>query len=854
MSKPAFKPLHLLLFTLLLLVSPGLLKAQSVDVVRQSIRVSPNWEKEQLESSTDIELKILRATSTVTLEGRHLNISQIKDATGKSLRFEMSNDDKHIQIDLGGGYKANETVTLSIDYLTTWNNETDPNNIWGSQGKGVRFFKPSTTEPHRQKQLWTANGPEGNSYWFPSIHSAADYRTTELKVTVEKPLKVIGNGHLVSKTDNGDGTQTFHWQTDVPHAPHLTSFVAGRYIAVTQDYDGVDINSYCYPHEIDATAATVERLPDMMRYFSKITGVKYPYPSYSQVFVQEFARWQGGLMTATITENMVDDYVTHKDFFYLWDIVESEALAGQWFGTHLTPEKPEDAWLAKGFARYLSGLYSEYKNGKEEYLVYQYNPQVTTYFTDWAGGTIQPVQNKNYEDVTAFDRSNHVSLHAASILHMLRKQLGDDAWFRILKTYTQEFAGKTVTTNDLKAVTERISGKNLDDFFQKWVYQVGHPVFEVEKHWDVNSTTLNLTVKQTQQWDTLQTAHETSGFFGGKLWVEMDGEIHEIQIQPKAENRYEFALKSRPSFVNFDFESNWVKQLTYERSTEEWISTLNHSKDILARVNALGQLGAKVNQKGVSDADKENVFASIRSVILDDNSYWRLKMLALWQLQGLMLNADGTLDLDEDTETMLLSVINRDQGWVKSSAVWFLGMSQDPKYAQLYIDLFEDWSDRVTNAAAIALGKTKSPKAYDALMQLPKKPSWKNQSLISALNGLQWLGDERGKALALHSLANNEDAHWTLATPIWDHRLAASLTLAALESGQEGFGHIESQIQKAIKENDLNDLLYNAQQLVNLADERGTSVFEKLQKEYEHSPKILSAINQLAQQLKASLK
>lgn len=841
-----------LFFILLISISHGLI-AQSVDVIHQQIELSPDWDKEQLKGATRIELKVLQPLSQITLEGRHLNISQITNDQGNSLSFDVSDGTGEIAIELSRKYEINERIALSVDYHSIWNNETDPNNIWGSQGKGVRFFKPSSTEPERQKQIWTANGPEGNSYWFPSIHSPEDYRTTTLKLTVEKPLKVIGNGSLVEVTDHADGTQTFHWQTQKAHAPQLTSFVVGRYLSVTQEYEDISINSYCYPHEADATAATVERLPDMMRYFSEVTGVKYPYPTYSQVFVQEFARWQGNLMSSTITENMVDDYVTHKDFYYLWDIVESEALAGQWFGAHLTPKGPEDAWLAKGFARHLSGLYNEYKNGPEEHLIYQYNPQVTTYFGDWSSGNIQPVRNDKIEDPTTFDRSNHVALHAASVLHMLRKQVGDKTWYEILKEYTRSFAGQPVSTSDFKKVAESVSGKDLGDFFQKWVYKVGHPVFEVKKQWDQSSTMLSLTMKQVQRWDTLQTVHEANGFFGGKLWVEIDDQVHEINIEPKAENRFELALENPPTFVNFNFESSWVAKVNYEQNNEEWLNTFRYSKDILARTNALSQLGRIANQEGTTQLQKEEIYKTIRVVILDKNSYWRLKMLALWQLQGLLLNANGTLDLDAATEDMLLQVIKHEESWVKSSAVWFLGMSQDPKYATLYIDLFEDWSDRVTNAAAIALGKSKSSLAYDALMELPEKPSWKNQSLISALNGLQWLGDERGKKLALKSLVNNEDAHWTLATPIWDHRLAASLTLAALGVGDEGVELIKTQIEKAMDEHDLNDLLYNAQQLVNLADAKGMNVFEHVQKVYQGEKSVRKVIDQLAQQLKNSL-
>ena len=228
-------------------------------------------------------------------------------------------------------------------------------------------------------------------------------------------------------------------------------------------------------------------------------------------------------------------------------------------------------------------------------------------------------------------------------------------------------------------------------------------------------------------------------------------------------------------------------------------------------------------------------------------------MLALWQLQGLLVS-NGKFNPDAETVEMLLEVIATEESWVKSSALWFLGMSQDSTYAELYHDLLHDWSDRVTNAAAIALGKTRSAGAYEALVALQDKPSWKNQSLISALNGLQWLGDERGVELALQSLRSNEAKHWTLATPIWDHRLAAGIALNVLGETETAYDFIARQLEAAIEEEDLNDVLYNTLQIVNLADPRGREAFEKLKGMYSEDATVLEAIENYERQFLTKLK
>ena len=123
-------------------------------------------------------------------------------------------------------------------------------------------------------------------------------------------------------------------------------------------------------------------------------------------------------------------------------------------------------------------------------------------------------------------------------------------------------------------------------------------------------------------------------------------------------------------------------------------------------------------------------------------------------------------------------------------------MTRDAKFADLYLSYLNDESDRVINAAANALGKSKSPKAFDALAKLVRKPSWKNQSLISALNGLAALGDPRGFDIAFKALSDLNSPHWTLATPVWDYRITAAQTIATLGKSDAAYPLVSGGLQK----------------------------------------------------------
>ncbi|MFN0119976.1 MAG: HEAT repeat domain-containing protein [Blastocatellia bacterium] len=128
----------------------------------------------------------------------------------------------------------------------------------------------------------------------------------------------------------------------------------------------------------------------------------------------------------------------------------------------------------------------------------------------------------------------------------------------------------------------------------------------------------------------------------------------------------------------------------------------------------------------------------------------------------------------------------------------FVPLPRDAQHADLYLGHFNDESDRVINAAAIALGRSESPKAFDALAKLVHKPSWKNQSLMSALSGLRELRDPRGFDIAFGALSDLNLLRWRLPNPpVWDFRVMAAETIAALGRSDAAYPLIFARCKKS---------------------------------------------------------
>jgi hypothetical protein len=345
--------------------------------------------------------------------------------------------------------------------------------------------------------------------------------------------------------------------------------------------------------------------------------------------------------------------------------------------------------------------------------------------------------------------------------------------------------------------------------------------------------------------------------------IAIDGRIETVWIEPKAENRFTFASETAPKLVNVDVEEGWIKELTFEKPLEDLLYQFQNDNDVLGRRRAMSELSTIAKNEKTSAADKERISAAFRAVVMG-KSAWRLKFMALLTLRGILApnslptwfppSTSPAQALDEATIAMLLHTIKHENSWTRSAAISLLSVTADATYADLYIALLKDSSDRVVNAAAAALGRSKSPKAFETLVNLKDKPSWKNQSLISALYGLKSLGDARGAEIALNAFKDLASPRWTLATPVWDYRIAAAETLVTLGKAHEAYPFALDCLKKAIADDDMNDIFNTILLITTLADPRGDEALTLAKTKLSNDANAMTALGQFEEQFKRSVK
>ena len=774
----------------------------------------------------------------LVLDAGAMVFNSVKLADGKDLPFSYDEKAELLTINFDRAYKYGEDLTVVIDYKTK--GEVVANTLGFGGGGGLKYVKPENPTPSNPRQIWSQGESEYNHYWFPSYDYPNDFRTTELTATVEKPFMVISNGKLVETKDNGN-TTTYHWKMDTPYANYLTSIVVGEFAEIKGEYAGIPVSTYVYKAWLEEGKATTKNLPAMVKFFSEKLNFKYPYPKYAQTTGNTFSGGMENISATTQTDNMIQDARSLIDNDE--DGLQAHELAHQWFGDFVTCRDWGEIWLNESFATYMEGLWQLESKGKDYFLFNDLKNNQDQYLNTWKGGSRRPIVTKNYDNPdSVFD--TYAYPRGGAVLHMLRKQLGDENFFKSLNHYLTTNANQPVETEDLRIAIEETTGQSMDAFFDQWLYKMGHPVFEVTQNYDASAGKLNLKVKQVQQMD-LTSRYPQVEFFQMPVDIEIkDGKgtrVETVFIKPQAENDYTFVVSGKPLMVDFDNEGTLIKELKFEKSNEDLLYQMKNDGDVIGRNWAMEELTGKVK----NDADKSIVMNALRDSIGKDPA-WQIRNAAISKIGRMVSSAQEKVSLDDATIQTLLKAANDSNSQVRGNSISILAVTKDKKYSDLYILALKDQSYFVVNQAALALGRTGDERAYSSLTKLLGEKSWKNRVEVSALNGLAAFGDKRALETGIKYAG--------------DKNLPSNVRNAALgvvgvtgKGDSRAYPLLSDNLKNAIENNNFQAISGGIQAIVKLGDPRGQESFDLLKEKFKDNQRFLSFILQLEQQFKKSL-
>jgi aminopeptidase N len=315
---------------------------------------------------------------------------------------------------------------------------------------------------------YVLNEPDGARRWLPSNDHPSDKATWTVAITVADGITVVSNGVLVSTTDDAVGGTTFVWRQDVPMTTYLVQLLTGDYTLVEgTGPDGLPLSSAVLTDDLATMQPYIDSIDDQIDFFDDYFGA-YPLQTYGVAITDSFA----GLAMETQGRSMFSRDDLNGDEGYIQQLLLSHELAHQWFGDAVSPAEWQDIWLNESFATYAEWMWLEHVG-----------------LSDVAGEAAQALQDRSMSKGSATGTPTVGELFGfnsydggAVVLHALRQTIGDDPFFLLLQRWSHENLGTSRTSEDFIALAEQVSGDDLTEFFDTWLYAQDLPAgFPVAK-------------------------------------------------------------------------------------------------------------------------------------------------------------------------------------------------------------------------------------------------------------------------------------------------------------------------------------------------------------------------------------
>ncbi|MEU7566655.1 M1 family metallopeptidase [Streptomyces fradiae] len=318
------------------------------------------------------------------------------------------------------------------------------------------------TDPDGSEEGWlrTADGavalgqPTGSMAWFPGNHHPSDKATYTVTLTVPAGYRAVTNGQP-GRAVTRDGRTTTIWRTTEPMASYLATVAVGRFdVTTARTAAGVPVVTATDRTVTRRAAPLAARVPELLDWLVERFG---PYPFSSAGVVVERA---GDAAYALETQTRP---VVPEDLFTPGILVHE--LAHQWYGDSVSPATWRDMWLNEGFAQYAEWLYAEDFEGTPV------RESFDAAFADEDNWAFPPAEPPTAADISG----PPVYGRGAMVLHQVRRAVGDEAFFALLRGWAAEHRHGTASTDDFTAYVEEETGRDLTELWDTWLYGEGRP-------------------------------------------------------------------------------------------------------------------------------------------------------------------------------------------------------------------------------------------------------------------------------------------------------------------------------------------------------------------------------------------
>lgn len=667
------------------------------DLVHTKLKVSFDIPNEKMAGEAWITLEPhFYPTDSLSLDAKGMEILKVTLENGKDLKYTYQNS--KIKISLDKLYKKNELYTVYIKYIAIPSSVSQKGSGAINDAKVLYFINPRGEEEDKPTQIWTQGETESSSCWFPTIDKTNQKTSEEIYMTVPDKYVTLSNGLLKSQTKNSDGTRTDYWKFDKKHAPYLFFMGVGDFAIVKDKWKNIPVEYYVEKEYEPYAKQIFGDTPDMIDFFSNLLNYPYPWEKYSQMVGRDYVSGAMENTTATLHMEKAQQKPGQLIDGNLWETTIAHELFHHWFGDLATSESWSNLTVNESFANYSEYLWLEHKYGKDKAEEHKQEEKDGYMYgkVDFDKDLVR-FHYKDREDM--FDAVTYNK--GGLILHMLRKYLGDDAFFAGLNKYLKNNEYKATEAHHLRLALEEVSGKDLNWFFNQWYYGNGHPKLKATYSLDESKKLIKIEILQTQE-PKFQFPLDIDVYENGKSTK------HQVWAKAIENNSFEIPYKSIPQLVNINPDDILLCEIIEDKTTEQYIFQYKNTPEYHSKIEAINKLA------DVQISNKKALETLLEAITTD--KYEGIRKLAISKLD------ETNPTVKQKSASILEKVLNTEtQTPVQAEAIKQLANIDAAKYSKTFIKFSSSKSYSVKSACIEALLQTNKEAALEIINNIDDK-------------------------------------------------------------------------------------------------------------------------------------
>lgn len=344
---------------------------------------------------------------------------------------------------------------------------------------GVSFSAPTPEEPDASTFAVTDHETERARYWLASIDHPSVRPTLDIHLRSDARFTLLANGRQRGEELHPDGTRSVFFTQEQGCPSYLTCFAVGDFVrADGGEHDGVPIAAFApRPFDADHLARTFGPTRELLAFSTRRLGVPYPFAKYYQFAAEGIGGAMENISLVSWDDRFLLDATLESEERDLIDSINVHEMAHSWFGDRVVCRDFAHSWLKEGWATYMESCWHEERGGRDALDVHLWK-LADVYFTEVDERYARPIVTRTYD--SSFDLfDGHLYPGAALRIHMLRRTLGEEAFWGAVRDYLTAHAGGLVETDDFRRALEARSGVSLERFFEQWFEKPGFPDLEV---------------------------------------------------------------------------------------------------------------------------------------------------------------------------------------------------------------------------------------------------------------------------------------------------------------------------------------------------------------------------------------